>query len=112
MASLNEFKTKTGVLTTTESVIYTAPSNYTTVVLMAQAANVTSTTDDVTFVYRDTDTSTDTELVKEFQIPGADSASLITGKLVVESGNSIVAVAGSNNSIKITLSLLETLNES
>lgn len=110
MAALNEFKTVTSELTTTNSVLYTAPVGKTAIVLMAQVANVTTSAADVTFSHYDTSATTETELVKDFGIAGQDSASVTTGKLVVESGDSVKAFASANTSLKITLSVLESLN--
>jgi len=111
--SLNTFKSFHETLTTTEQVIYTTPFGYTTVVLLAQAANTSSSNGaGVTFISRDGDTSTDIELVESYVIAPTDAAGLLTGKLVVESGNSIVALSDTNSIVKLTISVLETLNES
>ena len=111
MASpLNTFKTVTKIVTTTEEVIYTAPSGITTIVLMAQAANISAMSGNITFVYHETSTATTTELAKNFPIANNDAAALLTGKLVIESGNSIKCSASANNTFKLTLSILETLN--
>lgn len=109
---LNEFKSFQSELTTSNDVVYSAPANRTTVVLMAQVANITSSASNVTFIIRDNVNSVDTELVKEFAIAPNDASGLLTGKLVVEEGNELVATASDNSALKLTLSLLETLNES
>ena len=104
--------------------IYTSPPGVTAIVLMAQAANVTDEDISVTFahyrnipVYADPATyngyqagNTVTELVKDFIIPARNAASLIDGKMIVESFDSIIAYANVNDGIKITLSILETAN--
>jgi len=111
MASpLNTFRTITAEATTVSGTIYTAPSGVTSIILMAHAANVTTNIADVTFSHFNANTSTQTELVKDYSIPGNDAASLITGKLVIETGNSVTVVASANSSIKMTLSVLESLN--
>lgn len=111
MASpLNVFKTITADATTTDSEIYTAPNGVTSIILMAHAANVTANTADVTFSHYNANTSIQTELVKDYSIPGNDAAGLITGKLVIETGNSVKVAASANSSIKMTLSVLESLN--
>lgn len=110
MASvLNVFKTVTASLTTSSATLYTAPSGYTTIVLMAQVSNTTSTSKTVTFSHYD-GTSTTTELLKDFSVPGNDAVSATTGKLVLEQGQSIRAFASANTSLKVVLSILETLN--
>jgi len=111
MASpLNVFKTVTKELTATNEVIYTAPNGFTGIVLMAQVANVTTTTEDVTFIHFDSSESLETELVKSFEIPGNDAASVVTGKLVLQTGDSVKAFASTANSLKLTLSILESLD--
>lgn len=111
MASpLNIFKTVTADATTIDDTVYTAPSGVTSIILMAQAANITANTADVTFSHYNANTSIQTELVKDYSIPGNDAAGLITGKLVVEPGNSVKIQASANSAIKLTLSVLETLN--
>lgn len=109
MASvLNVFKTVTATLTTTSSTLYTSPTGYTSIVLMAHVSNVTSTTKTVTFSH--VDGATTTELLKDFSIPGNDAVSATTGKLILEEGHSISALASANSSLKVVLSILETLN--
>lgn len=111
MASpLNVFKTVTDELTDTNSVVYTAPNGFTGIVLMAQVSNVTTTAKDVTFSHLDTSESSETELVKDLSIPGNDSTSVVTGKLVIEEGDSVKAFASANSSLKIVLSILESRN--
>jgi hypothetical protein len=107
--ALNVFRTVTKEVTDTSTVIYTAPPAVSSIILMAQIANVTSSAGDVTFIY---DNGVDlNELVKEYEIPGKDAASALTGKLVLESGHKIRIFANENNKFKITLSILESANE-
>jgi hypothetical protein len=111
MASpLNTFKTITKVVTSSETTVYTSPSGITTIVLLAQAANISSNVADITLIYYEDSTSTSTELVKNFSIPNNDAAALLTGKMVIETGNSLKCSASANDSFKLTLSILETLN--
>lgn len=111
MASpLNVFKTVTAEATTIDDTVYTAPNGVTSIILMAQATNITANTADVTFSHFNANTSIQTELVKEYDIPGNDASGLITGKLVIETGDSVKIIASANNAIKLTLSVLETLN--
>ena len=105
---LNVFKTVTHVATTGAVGIYTAPTGYTGVVLMAQAANIDSTSHDVTFSHKRS--STVTELTKSTPIPGNDALAMVTGRLVLEPGDKLVLSASDATNIKVTVSLLETLN--
>lgn len=108
---LNTFKTVTAELTTATSNVYTAPNGVTTIVLMAQVTNITSSSANTTVSTFDSDSQVSTELVKDFEIPGNDASSVTAGKLVLETGNKIQASAGANSALKLTLSVLETANE-
>ena len=105
---LNVFKTVTEVASTSAAEIYTAPTGYTGVVLLAQATNIEASSHDVTFSHKRG--STVTELVKELAIPPNDSMSLVSGRLVLEPGDKLVLQASTSTGIKVTVSLLETLN--
>jgi hypothetical protein len=107
---INVFKTVTAEVTDSSETIYTAPLGNTTVVLMAQVANITTDSGEVTFMHFNSGTNTNTELLKGFTIPGNDATSVITGKLILEQGDGIKIFASENEKFKITLSLLESLN--
>lgn len=107
--ALNVFKTVTHSITTSDTTIYTAPTGYTGIVLMAQITNITSGSATVTFIYDNG--STDTELLKNFAIAGNDTITALTGKLVIETGKSISISGSANTTLKITCSILETANE-
>jgi len=108
--ALNVFKTKTAEITTTETSIYTAPAGKSAIILMAQIANITNTSGTVTVSHYYSGTSTTTELIKNFSVPGNDSASAVQGKLVLEEGHELKVAASDNNKFKITLSILESVN--
>jgi hypothetical protein len=122
---LNTFKTKTFVLTTASNAqVYTAPVGITSIVLMANIANVSNTlTCAVTFAHhRNLPVLPDaqgnggqaanvtTEMVEGFQIPPNDSSNMIPGKMIIESLDSIIAYSDTPNVAKLTLSILETAN--
>lgn len=107
---LNVFKTVTADITDVNEIIYTVPDGKTAIILMAQISNITSTPAAVSFLHFDAFTADQTELLKDFIIPGNDATSPITGKLVVEEGNSLRTVANVNDTLVLTLSLLESLN--
>jgi hypothetical protein len=109
MAQLNVFKTVTASLLTTSTTLYTAPTGYTSIILMAQVSNITSATKTITFSH--VSGVTTTELLKDFSIPPNDAVSATTGKLVLETGQSITASANvASSSVKVVLSILETSN--
>lgn len=105
---LNVFKTVTRIASTSPVGIYTAPVGYSGVVLLAQAANIDVSTHTISFSHKRS--STTTEIVKDLAIQGNDSTSLLFGKLVLESGDSLVLSASNAANIKFIGSVLETLN--
>lgn len=115
LVPLNTFKTITSELTTGNKLLYTTPLETATIVLTAQATNVSDVSSaNVTFIHRSNSlvngsiVTTDTELVKNFEIPKNDAASLIVGKIVLQESQTIIARAGANSKIKLTVCLLET----
>ena len=106
--ALNVFQTVTAVVDTSPTEVYTAPVGYTGVVLLAQVANIGATSEDVTLVHRRS--ATDTEMLKDFPIAGSDTANLLSGKLVLESGDKLVLSGSDNTNLKFIASILETLN--
>lgn len=109
VGALNTFKTVTANVTTNLETIYTAPSNYTGIVLMAQISNVSENTSNVTFVL--TANTVNYELLKNFDVPKNDAISGTVGKLIIEESNSVKISGSANNELKIVLSVLETANE-
>jgi hypothetical protein len=106
--ALNVFQTVTAVVSTSSTIVYSAPVGYTGVVLLAQVANIGTTSEDVTLVHRRS--STDTELLKEYPISAKDTANLLAGKLVLESGDKLVLSGSNATNLKFIASILETLN--
>lgn len=110
--ALNIFKTITVVASTSPVGIYTAPVGYTGVVLLAQATNISVNTNQISLSHRRTRSgiAVTTEILQDFPIAGNDTANLLSGKLVLESGDSLVLNASDNTNIKFIGSILETLN--
>lgn len=110
--ALNIFKTITKVASINPVGIYTAPTGYTGVVLLAQAANISSNTHTVSFSHQRTSSgiAVTTEILKEFPISGNDTANLLSGKMVLESNDVLVLSASDGSNIKFIASILETLN--
>jgi len=134
---LNKFLTKTSKLTTstsyfqyngdkpTTSTVYTAPIGTTAIVLMAQVANITTQTQSCSFLHHRNRKirndaqgngeqlgNTDSYLVQNFLIPAGDSASVLTGKLILEELDSIRGYSNTTatSTLQLTLSILETAN--
>ena len=110
--ALNVFKTITYVGSANTVGIYTAPVGYTGVVLLAQVANISSSTYNVSFSHRRNTLgiAVTTEIVKDFAIPGNDSVNLLQGKLTLESGDTLLISSNNSTNIKFIGSILETLN--
>ena len=106
--ALNVFQTITAVVDTSLTEIYTAPVGYTGVVLLAQVANIGSTSEDVTLLHRRS--ATDTEMLKNYPISASDTANILAGKLVLECGDKLVLSGSDGTNLKFIASILETLN--
>lgn len=108
---LNVFKTITAVASTNSVGIYTAPTGYNGVVLLAQCANIGTATQTVTVSHKRTTSgiAVTTEIVKNCPIENSDSLSLISGKLILEPADVLVISASNSTDIKFLGSILETL---
>lgn len=110
--ALNVFKTITTVAPTNPVGIYTAPVGYTGVILLGQATNVNTTSQDITLSHQRTvaGIAVTTRLTKNYPIAASDTSNLLSGKLVLQSGDVLVLSASSSSSIEVVVSVLETLN--
>ena len=124
---LNTFKTKTarvsdGVYST--STVYVAPVGVTSIILMAQVANVGTQTETISFFHHRNrrvladaqgngrqDPNVDTYLVKDYAIPPNDAGNPLSGKLIIETLDSIRCIGSNTSTLQLTLSILETANE-
>ena len=122
---LNKFLTKTVKLSNiTTATVYTAPIGSTAIVLMAQVANLsTSTTHYVTFehyryrpILADAQGNggqpglTASKLVSEFAIPASDAGTPLTGKMIIEELDSIRCYADTTGTMQLVMSILQTAN--
>jgi hypothetical protein len=108
-APINTFKTVSANVTTSTTSVYTAPSGYTTVALLAQASNITDThTVGVTAYYVHNGVST--SIISNVQIQANDAVNLLTGKLILQTGDSISIKCNENTAAQLLLSVLETAN--
>jgi hypothetical protein len=122
---LNQYKTITGIVSTSNVGIYTTKTGYTTVVLYAQVANTGTGIGTVTF-YHERDTrlsgggiSTETtEILYKGVVPPNDALILLDGRLILERTalkTDRIRMVGvsttSPNHLKYTVSILETLNQ-
>lgn len=108
-APLNTFKTYTANVSTLLDTIYTTPPGYTTVILLAQVTNINET-DVVKVSGYHVRNSNPTALIKNASVPVSDAINILTGKLVLETGDRISVSADIDDSAQIILSVLETAN--
>lgn len=110
--ALNVFQTITAVVSTSPTEIYTAPVGYTGVVLLAQVANIGSNSQHITFSHQRSvvGVAVTTEMLKNYPIPANDTANMLSGKLVLESGDKLVLSGSNGTDLKFIASVLETLN--
>jgi hypothetical protein len=107
-AAVNVFQTITSTVGTSTVGVYTAPIAYTGVVLLAQVTNTGADTETVSFGFRRN--GVDTPLTNNLPIPSNDTLNLLTGKLVLETGDSITLVGSNAVNLKFISSILETSN--
>ena len=50
-------------------------------------------------------------MLQAFPVPANDATNLLTGKLVLETGDSLVLSSSTNTDVKYISSILETLNQ-
>ena len=110
--ALNVFKTITAVVSTSPTAVYTAPVGYTGVVLLAQVANIGGTSQDVSLSHQRSvvGVAVTTEMLKQYPISANDTANILPGKLVLESGDNLVLSGSNASNLKFIGSILETLN--
>lgn len=125
---LNTFKTKTKLLpayslSTQTVTAYVTPIGVTSIILMAQVANISTVTQTVSFLhFRKRPVLQDAQgngyqagntpsfLVKGYSIPAGDAGTVLSGKLIIESLDSIQAYSSTTGTCQLTLSILETAN--
>lgn len=113
-AAVNNFKTITAVVGLTTVNVYTAPVGFVGVFLLAQCSNVGSTTQTISFNHNRVESgigTVTTEIVRNFSIPGNDTANLLPGKLVLETNDYITINGSSASDLKFIASVLETSNQ-
>jgi hypothetical protein len=108
--ALNVFKTVTANLSTTGANVYSTPIGYSTVVLLAQISNTDAANNvQVTANLARSGGNISTVLVQNITVPTNDSINVLTGRLIMNFGDSFSVTASANSSSQLTLSVLETL---
>ena len=103
----NTFKNGRAAATASLATVYTVPSSTTAIVLLAQATNVGSGAQAVTFCWYDASGSVKTELVKLLSVPEKAAVGLIAGKLVLETGDYMQIQSTASSIIEFSFSVLE-----
>jgi len=103
----NTFKNGRAAATASLATVYTVPASTTSIVLLAQATNVGSGAQAVTFCWYDASGTVKTELVKLLSVPEKAAVGLIAGKLVLEAGDYMQVSAGAVSVIELSISVLE-----
>ena len=106
---LNTFKTTTLNVTTVDTTVYTTPAGVTTVILLAQVSNIDST-NSIMVSANHVRNGNVTSIIKNTTIPIKDAATLLTGKLILQTGDAITVSGDANNRGQLILSYLETAN--
>lgn len=112
--ALNVYQTVTGISTTGEVGIYTAPTGYSAIVLLAQATNINNNSTETINLSLERSvagTAQTTEMLMGFPVPANDAANLLNGKLVLETQDVLLLSSSSDTNVKYVVSILETLNQ-
>jgi hypothetical protein len=106
-AALNNFKTTLENLTTSTANVYTPPVGYSTVVLMAQVSNTGNSTVQISAGVNRSNNYT--SLINLASVPVNDAITVLTGRLILNFGDTLQFASSANNSSQLVLSYLETL---
>lgn len=112
--ALNTFKTIRHLLTTNSVGIYTSPIGVASIILYAQAVHVAP--DDsprlVTFTHSrpldPDDGIVDFEIIKQGPVIPNDALNLLSGRLVLETGDELKLSGNTSGDVKVVISILET----
>jgi len=106
-AALNNFNTALADLTTTTANVYTPPVGYSTVVLMAQVSNTGNSTVQISAGVNRSNNYT--SLINLASVPVNDAITVLTGRLILNFGDTLQFTSSANASSQLVLSYLETL---
>lgn len=105
--ALNTYKSVVGLAVTTGiTTAYTVPNGVSSIHLFSSVSNISSGVATVTVYHNRGGVSY--ELVKNAKIPTTDALTPINGSLVLEVGDKIEVQGASNNTMRFTLSVLES----
>jgi hypothetical protein len=106
--ALNVFKTITKVATTNAVGIYTAPTGVASIVLLAQVTNVGTGSSTFTVTASHSRDNQDFRLIKDGPVPANDALNLISGRLILETGDVFKVQGNYNGTMEVILSVLES----
>jgi hypothetical protein len=106
--ALNKFLTIRAGVTTSNVGIYTAPTGVASIVLLAQVTNVGTGSSTSTVTASHSRSGSDIRVLKDGPVPANDAISLVTGRLILETGDIFKVQGSSNNTMEILLSVLES----
>lgn len=104
--ALNTYKTVGLAVTTGITTAYTVPNGVSSIHLFSVVSNISTGIATVTVFYNRS--GTQFELVKNAKIPATDALSPISGSLVLEVGDKIEIQGSANDTMKFTMSILES----
>ena len=109
--ALNTFKTVRHLVTDNNVGIYTSPIGVASIILFAQATNV-STDGKVKFVTfshaRPGDIPEDFQIINNGPVIPNDALNLLNGRLVLETNDQLVLSGDTTGDVKVVVSILET----
>lgn len=105
----NSFKNFNGTMVTGGVTAYTCPDATKAVIIHCQVSNVDgSSSADASVSWTDfSDSNKVVYLGKTIAVPAKTSISLLTGKLILEAGDTIVATASADGDLQLSGSVLE-----
>ena len=103
------FKNFKLALGTSSATAYTCPASTTAIVLLCQVANVDGTNEaDATITWTDaSDSDSSTALVSAVPVPAGSSLGVLSGKLVLEAGDTIAGLASAASDLVLSGSVVE-----
>lgn len=110
MAELNVFRTITKSVGGSSETVYTAPTNYTGIVLSTQVTNASDSDHTLSITYHDSSGAAGIELLSQFDIPKRDTAQATSGKLVITTGSFLKFEASASDKLKAVIGILESQN--
>ena len=106
--ALNKFLTVRAGVTTNSVGIYTAPTGVASIVLLAQVTNVGTGSSTSCVTASHSRNSEDFRLIKDGPVPASDTLNLISGRLILETGDSFKIQGNYNGTMEVILSVLES----